>query len=418
LIFERHVSIHLKEHLESNNLLYSRQSGFRENHSCETALTKILDDWITAIDQNKIVGTVFLDFSKAFDLVNHSILLQKLKSFHLNKSTISWFASYLDDRKQQVQISGKLSDLVPVQSGVPQGSVLGPLLFLIYANDFPKALKNTISDNFADDSTISTCNTSIDCVINSLNSDLDNVKTWCDQNNMVVNTSKTHAMFISSGRKSGHLYENTSLIHYQSESIQCQTQHKLLGITIDSKLSWNIQVDMVLKKCNSLLYLLSRIKSFLSIPSRKLFFNAYVLPHIDYCCIIWGNCNKSLEERVVLFQKRAARLILDKPFDHPSSELFSELNWMRFPERVHFKKALLMYKIFHDLAPDYLKDSFVTTSSIHTRDLRSASNQQLYIPRPNTEMFKKSFTYSGSHIWNSLPLHVKNAQSVESFKTM
>ena len=280
LIFERHVSIHLKDHFESNDLLYGRQSGFRKNHSCETALTKILDDWLTALDQNKIVGTVFLDFSKAFDLVNHTTLLRKLKSFHLHKSTLSWIASYLDKRKQQVQISGVLSDLELIKTGVPQGSVLGPLLFLVYINDFPDALTSTTSDNFADDSTISVCNNSLDCVIDSLNADLSNVKSWCDQNNMIVNTSKTFAMFISSGHKTAHIHDAPSPIHYQTDSIQCLTDHKLLGITMDCKLSWKIQVDIVLKKCNSLLYLLSRIKCFLSIPMRKLF-----LMHI-YCLIL------------------------------------------------------------------------------------------------------------------------------------
>ena len=170
------------------------------------------------------------------------------------------------------------------------------------------------------------------------------------------------------------------------------------------------------KKCNSLLYLLSRIKSFLSISMRRLFFNAYILPHLDYCCVIWGNCNFAMEDKLIRFQKRAARLILDKDFTTPSKALFCELKWLIFPERVKFQKAVLLYKVFNDLAPDYLGNVFTFTSNIHDRSLRSSSQFQLYSPRPNTELFRKSFAYSGSSIWNSLPNYVKSANSVLQFK--
>ena len=151
---------------------------------------------------------------------------------------------------------------------------------------------------------------------------------------------------------------------------------------------------------------------------RKLFFNTYILPHLDYCCIIWGNCNSSQEDKLIRFQKRAARLILDKDFTTPSKDLFKELNWLTFPERVIFQKAVLLYKIFNNLSPDYLRNSFTFTSNIHDRTLRSSSQFQLYSPRPNTELFRKSLVYSGSVIWNSLPYHVKNASSVIQFKRL
>jgi len=147
-IVERYVNLHFKTFIEANDLLYSRQSGFRENHSCQTSLIRIIDDWITAIDNNQIVGTLMLDLSKAFDLVNHSILLTKLESYGLHISTLNWFKSYLKDRSQQTYVSGLYSNPGHVFTGVPRGSVVGPTLFLLYINDLPLSLTNSTADIF------------------------------------------------------------------------------------------------------------------------------------------------------------------------------------------------------------------------------------------------------------------------------
>ena len=355
LILERHVSYYLKQYLEENNLLYTRQSGFRSNHSCQTALVKLCDDWIRAIDNNEVVGTLLLDLSKAFDLVNHEILLQKLASFNIGQSACSWFSSYLHNRFQQTYVSGVGSDISPVVSGVPQGSVLGPVLFLIFINDLPNAAKKSIVDIFTEYTTLSFHHPSIDVVSDSLSDDLHSIKKWCDINCMSINVAKTKSLYISSKSKPC----SANQISFENGMIQTSNEEKLLGVTIDSKLSFDCHINNVLKKCNSMLYLLSRIKAFLNIPMRKIFFNAYILPHLDYCCVIWGNCGVSQEQKIIRFQKRAARLILDKPFETPSSELFRELNWMTFPERVLFQKAVLMYKIFSGLAPSYLRDTFM-----------------------------------------------------------
>ena len=417
LLFERHVSLHLRQHLEANKLLYGRQSGFRSNHSCQTALTKLVDDWFTAIDNNQIVGSIFLDLSKAFDLVDHTVLKNKLSDFYLSDSTLSWFSSYLEFRSQKVVVSGISSESLPIVTGVPQGSVLGPLLFLIYINDLPKSLEHTVADIFADDTSISTADSSLDVVQDKLTSDLEHVTNWCDANRMSINIDKTKIMYISTKRKMKLFSSDEHSLHLNDSMFTCSTEETVLGVVIDNTLSWTSQCEKVLKRCNSLLYLLARIKSFLPISSRKMFYNAYILPHLDYCCILWGNCNASLEDKLIKFQKRAARLILDKDFDTPSNELFLELSWMRFPERVAFQKAIQMYKIFNNQAPDYLNDMFIPTSEIHPRCLRSSTNCQLYLPRPNTENYKRSFTYSGSNIWNSLPANVKTAQSVQTFKS-
>ena len=415
-IIEKHVAEQLKSYLNMYDLLYERQSGFRSNHSCETALIAIIDDWISAIDKNEIVGTVLLDFSKAFDLVNHKILLEKLHHYQFDEGTLQWFTSYFDQRSQQVSISGKLSNPKFISSGVPQGSVLGPLLFLIYINDLPLEIKKSILDKFADDTTMSKSGSCIQEITDDLNEDAKDSINWCGKNKMSVNIPKTKAMFITSAHKQSIIQENPPEIRINSSAIDISRQEKLLGVTIDSTLNWAAQVDATLKKCNSLLYLLGRIKTYLDTPTRKLYFNAYILPHLDYCNTIWGNCSNELIDKIIKFQKRAARVILDKDLTTPSSELFQQLGWMRFDDRVKYRKCMLMYKSLHNLAPTYLGNKFTYTHNVHNLDLRSASNQTLYVPKPNLEIYRKSFSYSGPKIWNTLPELVRNAPSLESFK--
>ena len=415
-IYERHISNCVTTFLDEYNLIYELQSGFRRLHSCQTALTKAVDNWLTAMNNNYIVGTVLLDLSKAFDLVNHNILLQKLKCYKFSPSAIALFESYLSNRSQQVHISGKLSTAKELKAGVPQGSVLGPLLFLLYVNDLPLTLQFCILDLFADDATLSSSDSSILNLTNSLNIDLENFKIWCESNGMVVNIPKTKAMFMSTKYKINQIMANPPILKIGNETIEISDNEKLLGINIDSTLSWITQIENTIKKCNTLLYLLSRIKCYLSISVRKLFYNAYILPHLDYCCTIWGNANVEQMESIVKFQKRAARCILDKDIDTSSEEMFAELKWMQFPQRVQYQKAIMMYKIFNNLAPEYLQGLFQHTADIHQRALRSTSDNLLYIPKPNIEQFRNTLSYSGSKIWNSIPEHIKHSESVAHFK--
>ena len=239
---------------------------------------------------------------------------------------------------------------------------------------------------------------------------------WCTNNDMVVNVPKTRAMLISTRYKINQIMTNPPKLNIGDGTIELTTNEKLLGINFDNVLCWTTQIEDTIKKCNSLLYLLGRIKCYLStIPVRKLFYNAYILSHLDYCCTIWGNANLNLMDAVVKFQKKAASCILVKDFDSPSAEMFTELKWMNFPERIQYQKAILMYKIFNSLAPEYLKGLFKHTADIHQRSLRSTSDHLLYVPKPNIR-FRNSISYSGSKIWNSIPENIRLSDSIISFK--
>ena len=240
-----------------------------------------------------------------------------------------------------------------------------------------------------------------------------------ESNKMILNTQKTKVMYITTKNKSHLIQTENCNLTINDDILHISSSEKLLGVTIDNNLSWDTHVINTLKKCNSLLYLLTRIKPFLSKSKRILFYNAYILPHIDYCCIIWGNCNKTLEDKIVKFQKRTARVILDiTDITTPSEQLFTTLKWLRFPERVKFQKAILMFKVINNLAPSYLFKDFKFQSEIYTRQLRSSSPLQLYTPKPKIEFFRQSFVYSGSQIWNVLPKDIQNAKSIKQFKAL
>ena len=413
-IIERHVTLHFRKFLEDNNLLHNTQSGFRNNHSCETALVSLMDDWLSAMNNQNVVGTVMLDLSKAFDMVNHVLLLQKLQLYHCSSISLKWFQSYLQNRHQQVSVSGTLSSPQSITAGVPQGSVLGPLLFLLYINDLPLHIPQTSTAMFADDTTLHTVGKNLQEINENLQDSLNAVSEWCTSNSMVLNCSKTKSMLISASNKQP-LTENFSLT-LLNEDLQITSTEKLLGVTLDHNLNFKSHIDHIIKKCNSLLFLLMRIKCFLDLKTRILFFNAYILPHLDYCITVWGNSTHQQLDQLLKFQKRAARIILDKDYDFPSTPLFHTLKWMTIYERLEYKQAILVYKGLTHNSPVYLSTKFHKVQ-YSGRQLRSSSNDLLSVPQPKLELFRKAISYAGPKLWNTLPAHIRHADSLNTFKT-
>lgn len=270
---------------------------------------------------------------------------------------------------------------------------------------------------FADDTTLSSAGKTSTEVRDTLQSQLNVTKAWCDKNSMIPNPQKTKIMYISALNRRNintNNIDNTNIFLNNQELNQSDNE-KLLGVQVDNNLNWKCQINNILKKCNSLLHLLLRIKYCLNLDSRKLFFNAYILPHLDYCCTIWGSCSLELQNKILKFQKRAARIILDKPFDTPSKELFVQLNWMPFADRVIYKKSILMYKSLNKAVPDYLSDKF---KKCPNSARRSAANELLEVPKPNLEFFRKCISYSGPKIWNEIPLSIRQAENITAFKKM
>ena len=413
-IIERHIHDHLYNYLCEYNLLLLTQSGFRNNHSCQTALTRLIDTWLKAIDTGEMTGVILLDFRKAFDLVDHKILLQKLRIYRIGELALKWFESYLQERKQKVFVNNVLSDNETITSGVPQGSILGPLLFILFVNDINLYSENCNMDLYADDTTIHTHGKCLNSIAEKLQKDLENLERWSLENNMIIHPEKSKSMVIASWQKRNTLVNKTLAVRIDNVNIKQSDKEKLLGVFINQNLTWNDHAQNVNKKIASRLYLLRRLKAYLPINARIIFYNSFILPHLDYCDTIWGNCNQSNEHKMVRLQKCAARLILDDT-SSSSSELLNKLKWQSFPERVKFHKACLVYKSLNDLAPEYLKEIFSSNRSSTNYNLRNNTNM-LHVPKANTELFKKSLTFSGAKTWNMLSDNVRTATSLTDFK--
>ena len=412
-ILEKHVYFHLYKYLQEHSLLVKTQYGFRKHHSCQAALLSLTEQIYQAIHDEKFFGMVQLDFSKAFDLVNHKLLLQKLKLYKCDDDSLDWFTSYLSDRIQRVQINQSNSAPSKITSGVPQGSILGPLLFLLFINDMPQFLTDSAELLYADDATLTASSKNIRTIEEKLNNNCQAASEWSHNNDMVVNAKKCNSMVLATRQRMARATSDTNLkININNEPIPSVDKTKLLGLHIDNNLTWKEQIKHIHNKIASNLYLLKQIKSYLSINDRKLFYNSYILPHFDYCSTIYGNCAHYLLTDIIKLQKRAARLILDKDYTTPSSDLFKQLQWMPLEDRISYHRCIQVFKCIKGPCPENLQNLFASAKLVHTHNTRSASNNNLHIAPRHI----KSFTHLGATSWNKLPPPVRDANTLPAFK--
>jgi len=386
--------------------------------ACESALANLVNKWTETIDKGLLNGVILLDLRKAFDLIDHQILLQKLKMYKCSTQALNWFGSYLQERTQCTSFKGCTSETRNITVGVPQGSILGPLFFILFINDLPLFIQHSVIDMYADDSTITSSARSVPDLNDKLNADLESVSAWCSMNRMAANSSKTKSMLVTTWQKRNSLPDDckTLSVYLQNQLLQDATTEKLLGVQINHNLSWEEHIHYIERTINKKLALLRRIKCYLPIHTRKLFFNAHVLPHMDYCSVIWGS--SSFVHRLLLVQKRAARSVLDiADYEHPSADMFKQLKWMPIQSRINYRKATMVYKCLNNLAPSYMCDMFKFVKDVNSRQTRSAVRDDLYLPGGrHKDVYINSFAYSGALLWNKLPLDIRNKSSLDSFK--
>jgi len=329
----------------------------------------------------------------------------------------TWFTSYLSERTQHVYINNVLSEPGTIRCGVPQGSILGPLLFILFINDLPLVLRDSVSstDLYADDTTLSDIQSTKHELEISLQNALNKLDNWCTYNGMVVNTGKTKILLISTRKKRTKLDSDELCLTWKEERLQMVCQDSLLGVLVDNNLSWTEHIKHISKKVNSSLWVLSRIRHFLLERHRKLFYNSYIQPYLDYCNTVWGNSNDKNLAKLAHLQKRAFELISIQK--ESKEKLAGKLKILPIKDRICLRKAKLMYRIANNSAPEYLQSLFKYRLPGNTPHLRSMSTKHYKTPKPNKELFKKSFQYSGAFLWNNIPVEIRNAHSISCFQT-
>ena len=425
-LMERFVGRQVSHYLESSSLLPVYQSAYRANHSTETALLRLYSDLVAASDAGEISLLALLDLSAAFDTVDHDILLRRLsETFGLGGSVLGWLSSYLTDRSQSIRCASGTSLSVskprPVTCGVPQGSVLGPLLFLLYTSGLNEVIQTHGLNGYfyADDSQIRSSNVASNGaimktgIINCIN----NVEQWMASNRLKLNPSKTEFMWCSTTHQR-HLVDNSPFI-LGGTSITPSNSVRLLGVLVDCDLSMTSQVNQISKSCFYHLRRMKSVRRCLSTESSKTVVNSIVLSRIDYCNGLLVGITQRQIDRLQMILNSAARLIYGGTRrSHVTPLLRDNLHWLRFRQRITYKLCLMVYKALNDRSPQYLSNLILPAASASSsRRLRSADNFTLRAATCKKKFGERGFSVAAPAAWNSLSENTRRSTSVEIFKS-
>ena len=414
-IIERIVDYRLDEHIEKNSLDCSSQYGYKRNHSTETLLMKIVNDMLLACDNNTATLLMLLDLSAAFDTVDPDKMLLILeKRYGVRGIALKWFASFLKGRSQKVTVKGELSDTQLLDCGVPQGSILGPKLFNLYAQSFTSTMKSKVDVNvegYADDHQVQK-QFGILFQFKFLSDGIENIyrvaEEWMIEYFLKINGSKTLIMIVAPPAVKEKILINGTFIG--GCCIRFVTQAKNLGVLLDSYLRFDFQIKKVVKSCYMALRKIARIKRFLYKDQLVQLSCALVFSQIDYCNALYYLVNSYSLKLLQSVQNSAARLVCGvTKFHHiPSDELLQGLHWLKVIERIEYKIITIVHKCLHGKAPIDLASSLVLS--------RSDRTFKLNIPHYKSHYGERCFAVSGPKLWNMLPIDIRIITNTDEFK--
>ena len=408
-VFEKIVHFQVSEFLEKNNIISEFQSGFRNKHSTDTAVSCVADYVLGEVAKKNYVGAVLVDLKKAFDTVDHVILLKKLFCYGIRDVPFDWFESYLNDREQCSMVDDcKSSFMFEGKYGVPQGSVLGPLLFLLYINDiFDCVHSTTFCHLYADDTVIIQSAKNPEALKAGLEMQLEYLSAWFYCNKLSVNTSKTEVIFF--GRKQKVIEcKDMPPLSFQNCPIESKSYVKYLGVFFDEGLTWEKHAASVRQKAYLGLNKIKRVSSTLNNDTRRLLVNALVLPHLNYCVNTWSNTSSYVRKRFEALSRQINQV--------------SQTN-KSFEKLTNYSTALMTFKTVNKIAPPYLTKRFVLCGNRNEKgelvgvNTRAAKENKLRVQNTRNKYDSKTFLHNGTEVWNNLPNDLRQTQSIVTFKS-
>ena len=414
-IFEKLMHKRLSQFLEICEVLFCMQFGFRTGHSTDHALISLTETIKSSLDKNRFGCGIFIDLQKAFDTVNHDILLKKLEHYGIRGTALSWFQSYLSNRKQFVSINGHSSSLTNIACGVPQGSVLGPLLFLIYINDLPNSSQFLSFFLFADDTNIYCDSDNLQLLTKKINRELKNVKLWLDSNKLALNIEKTKFVLFHSLRRKLSEFTNLKI---GKQFIQRTKYVKFLGVLMDEHLTWKYHTTELCKKLSKTVGIFFKVRHYAPLPTLVSLYNSLFLSFLNYGISDWGMTYESYLNPLFILQKKILRCIKFEPFLSHSTPIFQSLKTLKIVDVLHLNILTFVYKSINKLSPSCFHDYFQPNSSVHRIGTRHATRGDLFKSIKNTTLYGlQTIQYFGSKLWNTLPLFIRVASSTVVFRS-
>lgn len=414
-LIEKVVHEQVMKYIESSDLLTIFQSGFRKNHCCESAIQSVIVNWKSAINSKKVIGVIFLDLKRAFETVDRELLMIKLERMGFGGIVLKWFGNYLSERSQQVKYGEAISTERGTTYGVPQGTVLGPVLFVLYINDIVKHVKRCKIQLFADDALLYVIGDKAEEVIKILNDDLVILLKWLDNNNMKVNISKTKAMIIRNKYAETYTDPSQSVhVYMNNDKIDQVAEYKYLGIIIDENLSFSSHAAYVSNKVARKVNMLRRIGQNLTQYTKHVIYQTIISPHFSYCSTVLFLLSKTELDVLQRKQNQALRTILKASRYTNIKSMLRQLNLLGVRQMIVLNTMVFIYKMLHGMLPAHLLDHCKFVRDVHEHNTRSCND--FYVSTVSTNYAQNDLFHSGLVVYNALPREVKECEDVSKFK--
>ena len=404
-IYEKALGVQLTDYF--NAIFSTLLSAFRKGYSCQSALLNMIEKFKSSLDKGEFVACISMDISKAFDCLPHCLTICKLFAYGLSRETCTLIASYLFQRKQRVKIGNVKSEWGEINKGVPQGSILGPLIFNIFLNDLFYFVKEGNMYNYADDNSISVSHKELTNLSRQLQTEAEVTVQWFFDNAMEANPTKFQGLLLKGNKQASEFS-----VSIRGQDIEFSKSITALGICIDENLTFDEHVNNICLKASRQISALQRLTGFIDMPGRKAIYNSFIVSNLNYCPLVWFFTSRESINKMQKIQERALRFVLkDSTSDYDT--LLTKCGVDSFRISSLKSMAVEIYKIMNEMSPEYL--SLFSKSSI-PYSLRD--NNKLIQQKMKTTTFGlKSFTYYGAHLWNSLPVDIKSAVTLGNFKT-